>query len=122
MNCSEFKKEMNNFIHNTMDDDKAEGFIKHFKECSACNEELEIYYMINRTFNDVPVSGETVSMRNSYDFKKRLALKIAHYEEVIYHNYKVDLLMKFMISVTELISFIMAVYFIIFFLGGNNGL
>ena len=122
MNCSNFKKEMNNFIYNTMDEEKAEDFIKHFKECTECNEELEIYYMINKTFNDMPATGDTVGMQNSFDFKKRLALKIAHYEEVIYHNYKVDFLMKFLISATELISIIMAVYFIISFLGGNNGL
>lgn len=122
MNCSNFKKEMNNFIYNTMDEEKAEDFIKHFKECTECNEELEIYYMINKTFNDLPATGDTVGMQNSFDFKKRLALKIAHYEEVIYHNYKVDFLIKFLISATELISIIMAVYFIISFLGGNNGL
>ena len=122
MNCSNFKKEMNNFIYNTMDKEKAEDFIKHFKECTECNEELEIYYMINKTFNDIPVTGDTVGMQNSFDFKKRLAHKIAHYEEVIYHNYKVDFLMKFLISSTELIAIIMAVYFIISFLGGNNGL
>ena len=115
MNCSNFKKEMNNFIYNTMDEEKAEDFIKHFKECTECNEELEIYYMINKTFNDMPATGDTVGMQNSFDFKKRLALKIAHYEEVIYHNYKVDFLMKFLISATELISIIMAVYFIISF-------
>ena len=113
---------MNNFIYNTMNEDKAEDFIKHFKECNQCNEELEIYYMINKTFNDVPATGDTIGMRNSFDFKKQLALKIAHYEEVIYHNYKVDFLMKFLVSGTELISIIMAVYFIISFLGGNNGL
>ena len=121
MNCSDFKKEMNRFIENTMDEEIVEDFIKHFKECPQCNEELEIYYMINKTFNDKSNNSNSYGMSNSFDFKKRLALKIAHYEEVIYHNYKVDFLLKMLICGTELVAFIMAVYFIIFVLGGNNG-
>ena len=121
MNCSDFKKEMNRFIENTMDDEIIEDFIEHFKECPQCNEELEIYYMINKTFNDKANSSSSYGMSNSFDFKKRLALKIAHYEEVIYHNYKVDFLLKMLICGTELVAIIMAVYFIIFVLGGNNG-
>ena len=112
---------MNRFIENTMDEEIIEDFIKHFKECPQCNEELEIYYMINKTFNDKTDNNNSYGISNSFDFKKRLSLKIAHYEEVIYHNYKVGLLLKVLISSTELVAMIMAVYFIIFVLGGNNG-
>lgn len=121
MNCNEFKQEMNNFIYNTIDDDKIEDFIKHYKECKDCNEELEIYYMINKTFNDDGADGDTVSVANSFDFKKRLNQKIAYYEELIYSRYKANFFMRLLICGTELISVGMAAYFIIAVLGGHNG-
>lgn len=121
MNCDEFKQEMNNFIYNTIDDDKIEEFIKHYKECKDCNEELEIYYMINKTFNDDEADGDTVSIVGSFDFKKRLNQKIAYYDERIYNRYKANFFMRLLICGTELISVAMAVYFIIAVLGGHNG-
>ena len=122
MNCSDFKKEMNNFISDTIDINIAKEFIEHYKECPQCNEELEIYYMINKTFNDTHTKSESIDMPNSYDFKKQLALKIAYYYEIFYHKYKINFLMKFFLGGTELIALLMAAYFIIFVLGGNNGL
>ena len=120
MNCSKFRTEMNNFIYNTMDEEIMEDFINHYKECSQCNEELEIYYMINKTFNDNSPNGDTVSISNSFDFKERLKKKIHHYEEVIYHNYKVSFLLNFLFCCTELVSIAIAIYFIFFVFGGNN--
>lgn len=120
MNCNEFKKEMNNFIYNTMDEDIIEDFINHYKNCPSCNEELEIYYMVNKTFNNDEASGDTVSIANSFDFKKRLNQKIAYYDEKIYRNYKINFLIRLLISGTELVSLGMAVYFIMSVLGGNN--
>ena len=122
MNCSDFKKNMNNFISDTIEEDVAKDFIAHFKECPECNEELEIYYMINKTFNDTHTKSESTSMSNSYDFKKQLSLKIAYYQELFYRNYKKNFMMKFLLSGTELVALIMVAYFIIFVLGGNNGL
>ena len=122
MNCSDFKKEMNNFIHDTIKEDVVEDFIKHYRTCPQCNEELEIYYMINMTFNDNAVSEDMVEMSNSFDFKKRLSLKIANYQEKFYQKYKNKFIMRFILCGTEFVAFVMAVYFIIFFLGGNNGL
>ena len=121
MNCSDFKKEMNNFISDTIEVDTAKEFIEHFKECPACNEELEIYYMINKTFNDTHTKSESTGMSNSYDFKKQLSLKIAYYQEVFYHKYKINFLIKFLLSGAELVAVLMVAYFIIFVLGGNNG-
>lgn len=122
MNCSDFKKEMNNFISGAMEEDTAADFIKHFNECSQCNEELEIYYMINMTFNENMTINDSSGMSKSFDFKKRLALKIAHYEESIYNKYKRKFIMSFFLNGTELVAIFMIVYFIIFVLGGNNGL
>ena len=121
MNCSEFKKEMNSFIENTIDDDIVEEFIQHYKICKDCNEELEIYYMINKTFNQESTSGNTtVSMADSYDFKKRLHHKISLYDEKIYNRYKADFFFKLAVAGTELISLGLAVYFILLIFGGNN--
>ncbi len=121
MNCSEFKKEMNNFINNTIDDDSIEEFINHYKNCKTCNEELEIYYMINKTFNQDSTSGNTtVSLSDSYDFKKRLNHKISKYDEMIYNKYKADFFFKLTVAGTELISLGLAIYFILFIFGGNN--
>ena len=120
MNCSEFKKEMNNFIYNTIEDDVIEDFIAHYKSCKSCNEELEIYYMVNKTFNMKSDDGQTVSMPDSYDFKKRLNSKIAYYEEKIYNRYKADFFFRLAVIGTELISLGFAIYFILFVCGGNN--
>lgn len=120
MDCSEFKKQMNNFIYNTMDEEIVEDFINHYKNCKNCNEELEIYYMVNKTFNNDETNGDTVSIPNSFDFKKRLNQKIAYYEEMIYHNYKVNFLLRILFMGTELVSLGMAVYFIFIIFGGAN--
>lgn len=120
MDCNEFKKEMNNFIYNTIDDDVIEDFIAHYKSCKSCNEELEIYYMVNKTFNMKSDDGHTVSMPDSYDFKKRLNSKIAYYDEKIYNRYKADFFFRLAFAGTELISLGYAVYFILMILGGNN--
>ena len=122
MNCSDFKKEMNNFISDKIEENTAKKFIAHFKECPQCNEELEIYYMINKTFNDTYTKNDGLSASTSYDFKKQLSLKIANYQELFFRSYKRRFFMKFLLSGTELAALIMAVYFIIFVLGGNNGL
>lgn len=120
MNCVEFKKQMNNFIHNTIDEKIVEEFINHYKNCKECNEELEIYYMINKTFNNDKATGDTVSIPNSFDFKKSLEQKISFYEEMIYHEYKVRFLLRLLYLGTEFVSIAMAVYFIFVFLGGAN--
>lgn len=120
MNCNEFKKEMNNFIQNTIDEEIVEDFINHYKSCKGCNEELEIYYMINKTFSNEGKSGDTVSIPNSFDFKKRLNRKIAYYEEKIYHNYKMRFFLRLLLIGTELVATGMGIYFILFVLGGSN--
>ena len=121
MNCNEFKKEINNFIDNSIDMDVVDDFIKHYKTCKNCNEELEIYYMVNKTFkNDSANADNTVSVPDSYDFKKRLNNKISYYDELIYNRYKAEFFMKLTIFGTEIISLAYAVYFIIKILGGNN--
>ncbi len=120
MNCSEFKSQMNNFINNTIDDNNIEEFINHYKSCKACNEELEIYYMVNKTFNQNFDEGNTVSVPDSYDFKKRLNRKVEFYEEMIYRRYKMDFFFRLVVIGTEFISLAMAVYFILNFFGGNN--
>ncbi len=120
MNCNEFKKEMNNFINNTIDDDNIESFIQHYKVCKECNEELEIYYMINKTFNQSFDEINTVSLPDSYDFKKRLNHKVEYYEDLIYKRYRMDFFFRLMVVGTELISLGFAIYFILFYCGGNN--
>ena len=120
MNCSEFKSQMNNFINNTIDDNNIEEFINHYKSCKACNEELEIYYMVNKTFNQNFDEGNTVSVPDSYDFKKRLNRKVEFSEEMIYRRYKMDFFFRLVVIGTEFISLAMAVYFILNFFGGNN--
>ena len=120
MNCSEFKAKMNNFINNSIDEDDIEAFIEHYKSCKACNEELEIYYMVNKTFNQDMEDGNTVSIPDSYDFKKRLNSKVAYYDEMIYRRYKADFFFRFAVIGTELIAVAFVVYFILMFLGGNN--
>ena len=121
MDCNEFRKEMSNFMENTIDEDVVEDFIKHYKSCKNCNEELEIYYMINKTFNQDSTTGNTtVSLADSYDFKKRLNHKISRYDEIIYKRYKRHFFYKLAIAGTELISLVLAVYFIFLTMGGDN--
>ena len=120
MDCSKFKTEMNNFINNEIDDNDIEEFINHYKSCKTCNEELEIYYMVNKTFNQKFDEGNTVSLPDSYDFKKRLNSKVAFYEEIIYRRYKIDFFFKIIVFGTGLISLAFAVYFILVIFGGIN--
>ena len=119
MNCNEFKKQINSFIDNTIDDDNIEAFINHYKSCKDCNEELEIYYMVNKTFNQ-DFEDNTFSVPDSYDFKKRLNSKVAYYEEMIYKRYKRDFFFRLVVIGTELISLAFAIYFILFYCGGDN--
>lgn len=121
MNCNEFRKEINNFVNNNIDNDIVEDFIKHYKTCKECNEELEIYYMINKTFNADTGDGNTVSVPDSYDFKERLTKKINYYEELIYKRFKRGFLLGTFYVLIELLALGTAAYFIFLILGGNNG-
>ena len=55
------------------------------------------------------------------DIRETFGWKIANYQELFFRSYKRRFFMKFLLSGTELVALIMAVYFIIFVLGGNNG-
>lgn len=120
MNCNEFRKEINKFVNNEIDEDIVEEFIEHYRTCKECNEELEIYYMINKTFNADSNDGDTVSVPDSYDFKERLTKKIAFYEDKIYRRFKKNFLWGMFFVLIELVSAGMAAYFIYLILGGNN--
>ncbi len=120
MNCNEFRKEINNFVNNNIDEAVIEDFISHYKSCKECNEELEIYYMINKTFNADASDGDTVSVPDSYDFKERLTKKVNYYEDKIYRRFKKNFLWGMFFVLIELVATGMAAYFIYLIMGGNN--
>ena len=92
----------------------------HYRLCKECREELEIYYMINKTFNEDSAEGNTVSVPDSYDFKERLSKKITYYEDKIYRKFRKNFLWGISFVLIELLATLMAAYFVYIILGGNN--
>jgi hypothetical protein len=47
MNCQEFDKKIQPFIDHELDYGKMEEFLKHYKSCRECREELEIHFLMS---------------------------------------------------------------------------
>ncbi|HCT92215.1 MAG TPA: hypothetical protein DF613_12685 [Lachnospiraceae bacterium] len=51
MNCDDTIKCIERFVNHDLTSREMEGFLDHVEECSACYEELEIYYTVAVTMN-----------------------------------------------------------------------
>ena len=67
--------------------------------------------MINKTFNDEFSEGHTVGMTNSFNFKKRLNLRITRCEARIRNRHKVKILLGTALICTEILALGMAVLY-----------
>lgn len=79
MNCREFQESINDFIFDKIEyADDVEAFVKHFKECKSCNEDLRLYYMVRRGLDDVesPLIDEKPK-----DVNEELDLIMSYYDD-----------------------------------------
>ncbi len=52
MKCNEFVKLIPDILNNDIEDDKLGEIIEHIKDCNDCYDELEIYFVLEKGFND----------------------------------------------------------------------
>lgn len=91
MKCIEFQRLIPDFINNKiLDEDKyvhLEEFIEHSKECSECYDELEVNYMIMEGLDKLENDAT-----GSFNFKEELHKKLNMHEEIIYNEYKINVI------------------------------
>lgn len=111
MECKDFNENIDSFIKDEMDEELYEEFINHFNNCKSCNEELEIYFLAHRIFNN---SEDLInsSSNEKYNLKDSMKQFISQKEEIIYKNYRYDFFHKMMFWIGNGISVAAALYFI----------
>ncbi|MDE6209179.1 MAG: hypothetical protein K2M73_05815 [Lachnospiraceae bacterium] len=110
MNCKEFNKNIDSFLKEKIDEDLLEDFIEHYKMCKSCNEELEIYFLAHKIFDNSEDLGENVNEK--YNLKESLVNFIKEKEDIVYRNYKRDFIFKMMFLIGDGMSIGLAAYFI----------
>lgn len=109
MNCREFQESINDFIFDKIEyADDVEAFVKHFKECKSCNEDLRLYYMVRRGLEDVecPLIHEEPK-----DVNEELDLIMSYYDD---HFYKQKLKKKILIILGITISMTLIIIGVLF--------
>ncbi len=69
MNCVTAQQLIRAYLDGYLSDRELEDFLNHVQTCPDCFDELEVYYSIYRTLNDVDEKGD-------YNFKKKLHRKL----------------------------------------------
>ena len=69
MNCVTSQQMIRAYLDGYLSDRELEEFLNHVQTCPDCFDELEVYYSIYRTLNDVDEKGD-------YNFKKKLRRKM----------------------------------------------
>lgn len=114
MDCKEFNNKIREFIKDDISDDSIEGFITHYYSCETCREELEIYYLINKIFdeNNLDSDIDEITSRD-YNLKERLYKDIKEKEDLIYAFYKKNTLFILMYLLCNILSILVAFYFLV---------
>ena len=112
MNCSEFNSNIKSFNDGSIDDDILEEYINHYKSCSQCREELEIYYLIHKVF-DGDLEQENKGMQD-LNLKLSLENDIKSKEDMIYKEYKQKFLFSLAFWTGNVTAIITAMYFIFY--------
>lgn len=112
MNCREFQESINDFIFDKIEyANDVEAFIKHFKECKNCNEDLRLYYMVRRGLGDIecPLIDEKPK-----DANEELDLIMSYYDD---HFHKQRLRTKILVIAGFAIGIAVIVLSVLFALG-----
>lgn len=83
MNCKETEELLLPFIRNELDAEQTQAFLEHIESCSACREELEIYYMVY-----AEIDGLDNNAYPSYDPSGELEKKIQAADRFVQQNYR----------------------------------
>lgn len=95
MNCREFQESINDFIFDKIEyADDVEAFVKHFKECKSCNNDLRLYYMVRRGLDDVecPLIDEEPK-----DSNEELDLIMSYYDDH-FHKQKLSKKIRYVLA------------------------
>ena len=115
MNCKEFNQYINDFIKNELKEENIEGLISHYYSCETCREELEIYYLVNKIFDNNNESDIDTITSADYNLKERLYKDIKEKEDLMYAYYKRKTLMMLMYFLCNSLSIMVAIYYLLFF-------
>ncbi len=67
MNCSEAERMVSPYIKRTLSVTETEDFLDHIETCSACRDELETYFIVDRALEQLNEEGNA-----SMDFRTLL--------------------------------------------------
>lgn len=105
MNCTEFQKDMIPFINGTLPVRKCQEMLDHLADCSSCNDELEVYYIIltcvKQLDNDENISD---NYHERYiDFIKETQADISrYYRRMVGHRIAFPVVTLFAVAVAGL--------------------
>lgn len=114
MDCAKFNKNIDNFIQNKIEVEELEEYIEHYHSCHNCREELEIYFLVHKIFDNKNSNVED-SLKN-FNLKNSLLENIKEKEDLVYSNYKYDFIVKMMFYIGNTVAFATAIYFMFIFI------
>lgn len=113
MDCKEFNENIDKFIKNTIDEEILEDFIDHLQGCDSCKEELEIYFLVNKIFDEPEVNNRIDNkISPEYNLGESLEKYIKEKEKIVYKKYKKSFLLSLMFQIGNAIAIALAIYFI----------
>ncbi len=88
MDCMTFRKLINSYLQDELDDATLNDFIRHMETCEACREELEINFIVERgvqildqekgDYNILQAFQKTVSERKTYILNRKNFLRFRY--------------------------------------------
>lgn len=76
MDCKKAERSITQFVHDKMDKNEIEKFVRHIYECESCKEELSIQYLIAEGMSRLE-EGETFALQEELDAKLEQMLRMA---------------------------------------------
>lgn len=67
MDCRECQTLIHSYIRDELDDDRLEEFLTHIRSCGECQEELEIYFMVEEGLKQLDGETENFNIKESLD-------------------------------------------------------
>lgn len=104
MKCSEFTKNIPDFIDDDLKIEYYDEFVSHARECKDCKEELEIYYMVTVGLNRI--EDDTAK---SYDIQGELEHQLNRYEDKAEREFKKKIYTQMLIVLAETCGVLTAV-------------
>ncbi len=103
MNCQEFDKNIQPFIDRKLDYNYMEEFVKHYRNCKECRDELEIHVLTSYVLQNEEVTSINLEELMKEALERALEAKKKYYRTTIFQ--------MVLYAVTDVIAVLAAYYF-----------